>query len=288
MTDIQQTQARAFRALHGSAAGFILPNAWDAGSAMVLAAEGFPAIATTSAGIAFSLGCQDYRVNAPHLAVTRADMFARMRQIVAAVRVPVNGDLEAGYGDAPETVAETIVMAIEAGLAGGNIEDVRPGATELYDEDCAARRIAAARRAIDTRGNAFVLNARTDVFQLLSAAEAVPAAIRRGNLYLQAGADCVFVPGVNDPGVIAKLARDIRGPLNIVIGLGDTGLNAHALLAAGVRRISLGGTIARAALGLVRQAAVELREKGTLGFAEGQMSGPELNRLFEEGRAIAR
>src|SRR5262245_51649440 len=116
----------AFRALHTAPKGFVMPNAWDAGSAIVLAGEGFKAIATTSAGIAFSLGKPDYGVGDPRFAVTREEMFGRIREITAAARVPVNGDLEAGYGDSPEAVAETIRLAVAAGLAGGNIEDKQP------------------------------------------------------------------------------------------------------------------------------------------------------------------
>ena len=139
-----ESHAAAFKELHETS-GFIMPNAWDPGSAAILAAAGFPAIATTSAGIAFALARQDYGVTAAALAVPREEMFRSMRGIVEAVSVPVNGDLEAGYGDSPEAVAETIAMAIEAGLAGGNIEDKIPGRRELYDAGLAVERIAAAR-----------------------------------------------------------------------------------------------------------------------------------------------
>lgn len=279
----RQTEvAQTFRKLHASPPGFIMPNAWDAGSAMVLAAEGFKAIGTTSAGIAFSLGKQDYNVTNPALAVTRWEMFARMGEIARAVSIPVNGDLEAGFGDDPETVAETIIMAIDAGLAGGNIEDKIPLAKELYDEELAVARIAAARAAIGA--NAFVLTARTDVLQV-PCDDPLPVIIRRANRFLDAGADCIFVPGVTDLATIATLLREIAGSINIVAGLGTTEGSAHEMIAVGVQRISLGGSIARSALGFIRQCARELRDDGTFTFASEQMSGAEINALFAAQRA---
>lgn len=252
-----------------------MPNAWDAGSAIVLAAEGFPALATTSAGIAFSLGRPDYRVRDPRAATTREEMLDRLRQIVAAVDVPVNADLGAGFGDTPAAVAETVAMALAAGLAGGNLEDKKPQADELYDEELAVERVVAARAA--ARPEDFVLTARTDV---LLQGGPIARAIRRAHRFLGAGADCVFVPGASDLETVAMLLREIEGPLNVVMGLDSTAGNAAELLDAGVQRISLGGTFARAALGLVRQGARELREHGTLAFADGQLSGAELDALF--------
>jgi 2-methylisocitrate lyase-like PEP mutase family enzyme len=259
-----------------------MPNAWDVGSALVLASAGFRALATTSAGIAFSLGKQDYAVGDARLAVSRDEMFARMREIADAVPVPVNGDLEAGYGDSPEAVAETIGLAIDAGLAGGNIEDKRPRAG-LYDESLAAERIRAAREAIDSRGSRFVLTARTDAFQSDSPA-ALADAIRRANRYREAGAACLFAPGPSDLETVRTLVKEFAGPLNVVMGLGTAQGNANDLLAAGVARISLGGSIARSALGFVRRCAEELREAGSLTFAQAQIPQAELNALFARAR----
>jgi 2-methylisocitrate lyase-like PEP mutase family enzyme len=278
------SRAAAFSDLHRTRPGFVMPNAWDAGSALVLASAGFRAIATTSAGIAFSLGKQDYQVGDARLAVSRDEMFARMREIADAVPLPVNGDLEAGYGDSPEAVAETIGLAIDAGLAGGNIEDRRPRA-ELYDEPLAVERIRAAREAIDARGSRFVLTARTDAFQLDSSS-ALADAIRRANRYREAGADCLFAPGPSDVETVRTLVKEIDGPLNVVMGLGTAQGNANDLLAAGVARISLGGSIARAALGFVRRCAEELREAGTIRFAEMQIPQSELNALFAHSRGV--
>ena len=271
--------ARTFQTLHRRSVGFLMPNAWDAGSAIILANEGFEAIATTSAGIAFSLGRPDYDVEDLRRAVSREEMFDRMRQIVAAVNVPVNGDLEAGYGDTPEIVAQTIRMAIDAGLAGGNIEDKIPGEHALYPESLAVERIAAAREEISRSRRAFVLTARTDAFAV-QGSDAVATCVRRANLFRGAGADCVFPPGVSDVELIQRLVREIDAPLNIVMGLGTASGNAGAILQTGVQRISLGGTFARSALGFIRAAARELRDQGSIVFASAQLSGAALNTLF--------
>lgn len=278
MTTVTTPHA-VFHRLHTDRAGFVMPNAWDAGSAILLAEAGFPAIATTSAGIAFSLGRPDHTVPQGATPVSRGQMFDRMREIAEAVDVPVNGDLEDGYGEAPEAVAETIRLAIDAGLAGGNIEDF--SGTAIYDEDLAVERIAAARAAVDASGTAFVLTARTDGL-LVDPTAPLTASIRRANRYREAGADCLYVPGVNTPDAIATIAREIDGPINVVMGLGATTLTVADLRAAGVARISLGGTIARAALGLVRDAAHELLERGTLTFAERQIPQRELNTVFAD------
>lgn len=270
-------------ALHRASGGFVLPNAWDAGSAIILAAEGFPAIATTSAGIAFSLGKQDYQVSDPRLAVSREEMFARIGEIVRAVDAPVNGDLEAGWGDAPADVARTLDMAIDAGLAGGNIEDKAPGVEGLYDEALAVERIAAGAEAIRRRGAAFVLNARTDAL-LVPDPDGFATCVRRANRFIEAGAGCVFAPGARDIQTIRRLAAEIEGPLNIVVGLGDAPADVAAILAAGVQRVSLGGTIARSALAFVQRCARELREHDAIGFADGQTPAAELNQLFARAR----
>lgn len=283
----QQQAAQAFKALHSSPGGFIMPNAWDAGSALILAAAGFPAIGTTSAGIAFSLGKQDYQVNEPRLAVTRDEMFGRCAQIVEAVALPVSGDLEAGYGDGPEDVANCVLQAVEIGLAGCNIEDRPAGeAARLYAPDVAAERIAAARQAVDAAGANLVINARTDAW-LVCKDDPLTASIHRANLYLEAGADCVFLPGVIDLPTVRTLVREIAGPINLVLGLGSSAGNARELLAAGVQRISVGGSLARAALGFVRRSAELLRDTGSVAFTDGEISGPDLNALFAATRAPA-
>jgi 2-methylisocitrate lyase-like PEP mutase family enzyme len=263
-----------FRELHDATTGFVMPNAWDAGSAVLLAEAGFPAIATTSAGIAFSLAKGDHTLPDGAKAVSREQMFERIQQITAASGVPVNGDLEDGYGESPERVAETITLARQAGLAGGNIEDY-DGHT-LYAEQLSVDRIAAAREAA---GPDFVLTARTDG-QLLKSPTALADSIHRANRYREAGADCLYIPGVNDLDTITTLLKEINGPLNVVLGLGTSTLTTHELLKAGVTRISLGGSIARAALGFIRAAAQELQTTGTMTFATTQIPQAELNQLF--------
>ncbi|WP_233712206.1 isocitrate lyase/PEP mutase family protein [Kribbella turkmenica] len=261
-----------FRELHTGF--FVMPNAWDAGSAVVLADAGFPAIATTSAGIAFSLGKGDHTLPDGAPSVSRDDMFARVQEITAASGVPVNGDLEDGYGAEPSAVAETIALAREAGLAGGNVEDY--DGRELYDVELAVERIVAAREAA---GPDFVLTARTDG-RLLRTPAPLADSIDRANRFREAGADCLYVPGVDDVDAIRLLVREISGPLNVVLGLGTSTLTVGDLRSAGVTRVSLGGSIARAALGLVRRAAQELLTTGTIDFAAGQIPQAELNRLF--------
>lgn len=272
---------QTFLDLHRAERGFVMPNAWDAGTAILLAAEGFAALGTTSAGIAFSLGKPDYAVRDPKLAVTRSEMLDAIRRIAGAVALPVNADLESGYGDTPEEVAETVQVAIEAGAAGCNIEDVDRSTGQLYDEDTAARRIAAAREAIRSSGRVFVLNARTDVFQIDPRSD-LSIAAERGNRYLAAGADCVFTPGVADAARAKALVARLRGPLNLVVGLNEAASSAPALIDAGVKRVSVGGSLARAALGFVRRAARELKELGTASYAVEQVPHRALNELFEE------
>jgi 2-methylisocitrate lyase-like PEP mutase family enzyme len=261
-----------FREVHASP--FVMPNAWDAGSAVILAAAGFPAIATTSAGIAFSMAKGDHTLPDGAPAVSREAMFERVREIAAASAVPVNGDLEDGYGAEPARVADTITLAREAGLAGGNIEDF--DGRDLYDVELAVERIAAAREAA---GSEFVLTARTDG-QMLRTPTSLADSIDRANRFRAAGADCLYVPGVNDLDSIRLLVQEIDGPLNVVIGLGTSTLTVADLQSVGVTRISLGGSIARAALGFVRRSAEELATKGTISFAADQIPQAELNVLF--------
>ncbi len=270
--------ASCFSKLHDAENGFIMPNAWDIPSALIFMEAGFPAIGTTSAGIAFSLGKQDYAVGDVRLAVSKKEMFVRLKEISKSVAVPVNGDLEAGFGDSPEAVAATIRHATEGGLSGANIEDKRPMVPELYDEHLAIERIRAAREVIDDMQSSFVLTARCDAIQYVN--KGLSEAIDRSNRYVEAGANCLFTPGVSDIDSIKILVREIDGPLNMVMGLGNAEGNAKEWLAAGVQRISLGGSVARAALGFIRQAAREIRDQGTISFAGSQLPHSELNAMF--------
>jgi 2-methylisocitrate lyase-like PEP mutase family enzyme len=265
-------KAATLLALH-SGAGFVLPNAWDAGSARILEQVGFPAVATTSAGIAWSCGIPDGEE------LDRDTMLDHVGRIAAAVSVPVTADLEAGYGDTADEVARTVAMAVELGVVGGNLEDAGPDG--LFGIDVAVERLAAARAAAP-RGT-FVLNARTDTYfthaRSTDGGDPFAETIERATRYLEAGADCIFVPGVVDEDTIHRLATAIPGPLNIVAGLANL-IDAPTLFSLGVARVSLGGSIARAALTLVERAGRELLESGTLGFLDGAMPYADLQRRF--------
>ncbi|HJW54505.1 MAG TPA: isocitrate lyase/phosphoenolpyruvate mutase family protein [Burkholderiaceae bacterium] len=271
----QRKKGNLFRNLHSNADIFVMPNAWDAGSARMLSSAGFTAIATTSAGIAFSLGLPDYAGR-----VSRMQMMDCIHRIATAVNTPVNADLEAGYGNAPEDVAETIRLSIQAGIVGGNIEDYTGNANvPLFDERLAVERIRAAREAADSTEIPFTVTARTDCY-LAALPDAFAKAVHRSNLYREAGADCLFVPGVKDLATIAALVREIDGPLTVVMGLSGTSFNVADLKAIGVKRISIGGSLARAAFALIRGAAQEMRERGSFSFSEQQIPDGELCNFF--------
>jgi 2-methylisocitrate lyase-like PEP mutase family enzyme len=266
-------KAATLLALHAGP-GFVIPNAWDAGSARVLEQVGFPAIATTSAGIAWSLGVPDGG------ALDRDTMLEHIGRIVAAVSVPVTADLEAGYGDTSAEVGRTAARAVELGAVGANIEDVGPDG--LFSIDEAADRIAAVRAAAPQ--GTFVLNARTDTYFAGTGGDAFAETVERTTRYLEAGADCVFVPGVVEADTIGQLASAIPGPLNIVAGLSNT-IDAPTLFSLGVQRVSMGGGLARAMLSGLERAACELRDSGTLGFLDGTISYADLQRRFSSQAA---
>jgi len=237
---------------------------------------GFPAIATTSAGIAF---CRGYRDGEQ---IPRDEMLGEAARIATRVGVPVTADLEAGYGLRPEDVAETVRLAIEAGLVGCNIEDgtVDGGDAPLLDFELSVERIRAAREVADAANIPFVVNARTDGFLRIGASGAVlDEALRRANAYYEAGARSLFIPQVSDGQTIGRLAREIAGPINILAGPKTP--SVAELEALGVARLSVGGGIARAAYTLTRIAAEELRDTGTYGFTEDTYSNAELNALLD-------
>ncbi|WP_174550210.1 isocitrate lyase/PEP mutase family protein [Nocardia caishijiensis] len=274
----QRARAQSFVELHRSGC-FLLPNAWDAGSARVLEAAGFAAIATTSAGVAFSYGRpdHDFRAEAEEGRVDQATMMRRIGEITGAVGIPVSADLEEGFGPDVQAVATTIAEAIAVGAAGGNIEDftgVR--AAPLFDEVHAVDRVRAARAAVAASGAPFVLVGRTDA---LLVGAGLDEAIRRSNAYLAAGADCAFVPGAADADTIATLVRELDGPLNVVMGLTAT-LTMAELADLGVRRVTVGGSIARMLYRHLFDAARELADHGTFGYADDQLGQDTLNELF--------
>ncbi len=257
--------ASDFLALHHGT-GFVLPNAWDAGSARILEQTGFPAIATTSAGIAWSLGVPDGG------ALDLDTMLEHVGRIVTSVGVPVTADLESGYAD----VATTVRRAVEVGAVGGNLEDQVGGV--LFGVDEAVDRIAAARAAAPA--GTFVLNARTDTWFGGASGDVFEATVERAVRYVEAGADCVFVPGVVEEDDVRRLAEAIPAPLNIVAGLASM-TDAPTLFSLGVKRVSLGGSLARAAYSFLEGAGRELLDHGTLGFLDGAVSYADLQGRFD-------
>lgn len=267
MTDTDR--ATAFLALHQPGAGFILPNAWDPGSARMLEQVGFAAIATTSAGIAFSLGRADGHMEG-------AEMLECVARIVRAVECPVSADLESGYGTTADQVADTVAAAVGIGVVGGNLEDASPPG-ELLPVEAARERLEAARSVAPS--GSFVLNARTDPY-MTGHPDAFAETVRRAEQYVAAGADCIFVPGVSDAEEIGRLTAEIDAPVNVVAGLVEPVLDAATLRELGVARISIGGTLTRAALSVVDQAGREMLEHGTFGFADGALSYGEFQQRF--------
>jgi 2-methylisocitrate lyase-like PEP mutase family enzyme len=253
----------------------VLPNAWDVASARILEDAGFPAIATTSSGVAQTLGYPDGQ------RISREEMLESVGRIVRGVAVPVTADLEAGYGPAPEDVSETVTRAIEVGAIGANLEDSTGRAeAPLFDFSLAVERIRAARETAEAAGIPFVINGRTDPFLIPDAASsrALEESVRRADAYRQAGADCLFVPGVTDAGTIAKLVEQIDGPVNILAG--PAAPSIRELESLGVARVSIGGGLARAVLAFVRRAARELLEEGTYTFTRDALTVAEVAKLF--------
>jgi 2-methylisocitrate lyase-like PEP mutase family enzyme len=259
-----------FRALHARERGFILPNPWDAGSARLLEGLGFEALATTSAGYAFSIGQADGEI-------TREAVIENARAIAAAVAVPVNGDLLNGFGDAPEAVAETIRLAGEAGLAGGSIEDTTGDPSRpLYDFDHAVERIQAAVEAARALPHPFVLTARCD--GLFARACTVEEATRRILAYQAAGAEVLYVPALVNAGQVRDLLAAVERPVNVLAGPGEL-RDANALLDLGVSRVSIGSSLYTAAMGAFLRAAETLKN-GQMSYTEGALPYAELQKRF--------
>lgn len=275
-TELQVNKAVAFRALHERPGIFAFPNPWDAGSAKMLTALGFEALATTSAGAAFSLGKPDGEG-----ALTREDTLANAQAIVQATTLPVAGDLENGYGDDPEDCANTILAAAGAGLVGGSIEDAtgRPGDT-IYPFELSVERVKAAVRAARSLPFPFTLTARAE--NLIYGRPDLKDTVRRLEAYAEAGADVLFAPGLTTREEIVTVVKAVAPkPVNVVVGLGMTGLSLNDLEALGVKRVSLGSSLARAAYSGFLRAAEELHNKGTFGFTQGLTSYSEINKILK-------
>lgn len=273
-------KAKALLDLHHAAHILVLPNAWDAASARIFEEAGFPAVATTSGGVANSLGYSDGE-NIP-----REEMLDAVRRIAAAVSVPVSADMEAGYADSASGVAETASAVLAAGAVGMNFEDgTRNPAKPLAALELQIEKIRAIRQAANSLGVHLVLNARTDVFlaQVGEPASRAGEAIRRASAYRVAGADCLFVPGVADPEIISMLVRSIQGPVNILAGPATP--PAPELERLGVARLSTGSGPMRAALTTTREIARVLRETGDASrFFKSAITHADSNRLFEKAK----
>jgi len=272
----QLDKAIRFQALHQREKAFVIPNPWDAGTARILASLGFEALATTSAGLAFSLGRRDAEG-----ALTRTETLANAQLIVAATDLPVAADLENGFGDAPEVVAETIHLAAECGLVGGSIEDAT-GQKEhpIYDFSLSVERIAAAAESARNQPFPFVLVARAENF--LHGKPDLDDTIRRLQAYEAAGADVLFAPGLPDAAAIREVCSAVTKPVNVVMGLRGYPYTMEQLTTLGVKRVSLGSSLSRAALSGLINAAREIIDDGTFSFANKTISFDETNALMVE------
>jgi 2-methylisocitrate lyase-like PEP mutase family enzyme len=275
MPDLLLQKANALRALHHTGKVLLLPNVWDVASARTIEEAGFPAIATTSAGIAFSLGYPDGQK------ISRHEMLAQVARIARAVKVPVTADVEAGYGDRPEDTAETARQVIAAGAVGMNFEDGTDDPQHpLIDLPLQLERIRAIREVAEKSGVPIVLNARTDVYlaQVGPPETRYDHALRRLQAYRDAGADCVFLPGLRDPETIKQFVKDVQCPLNILAGPGSLSITELGKL--GVARVSLGSAPMRATLGLLRRIADELKASGTYQALEGAPAHGDVNNML--------
>ena len=267
----------AFRELHASGC-FVLPNPWDVGGARVLAQLGFPALATTSSGLAWSVGRADNNV-------TLEEALSHFRAVAGAVDVPVNGDFEGGFAVEPEGVAANVTSAAQTGVAGLSIEDSTgdPG-RPLFDIQLAVERMRAAREAIDAGGTGVLLTGRSEGF--IAGRPDIEETIRRLIAYAEAGADCLYAPGIRARDEIAAVVAAVAPkPVNVLVGSGFTTVAELAQL--GVRRISVGGALARAAWSGFLEAAREIRERGTFSLLGEAVSFNEIDGRFSAGEGMS-
>ena len=271
----QADKASAFRALHQRDSAFIIPNPWDVGTARLLAQLGFEALATTSAGFAFSVGQQDNTIG-------RDRMLAHVAAIVSATDLPVSADLENGFADDPAAVAITIRMAAATGLAGGSIEDATGCADPpIYEHGLAVERIRAAAEAVRALPFPFVLTARAE--NHLVGRTDLKDTIKRQQAYQEAGADVLYAPGLVSEKDIAAVVNSVDRPVNVLMGGAGVPHTLASLARLGVKRVSVGSALSRAALGAFLRAAREMREHGSFGFAEEAVSFREISAMFKPG-----
>ena len=258
--------------LHRQETLFVMPNPWDIGTTRILGSMGFRALASASWALAFSQGVRDGEGAVPReMAIAHAAMIAQ------ATDLPVNADLENGFGHDPADVRETVLSAIDAGLAGCSIEDATGDPRlPLYDDDLAIERIIAARTAIDETGLPFVLTARCEAY-LMGLDDPFALVMDRLPKLVAAGADVIYAPGITDPKEISALVRDGGAPVNVLGGLGRHPLNVNELMSLGVRRVSLGPQLMRAALGGFMRAAAELAGEGGFDFVRTNARGSDID-----------
>ncbi len=278
----QMTRALSFKSLHERPGLFAIPNPWDAGSARLLAMLGFEALATTSGGFAFSIGQPDGEG-----AVDREQTLENARSIVDATALPVSADLENGYGDDPDTCAETILLAAKAGLVGGSIEDATGRAADpIYPLPLSVERIKAAVDAARSLPFPFVLTARAE--NLIHGRPDLPDTIRRLEAFADAGADVLYAPGLKTREEIDAVVRAVAPkPVNVIMGLAGVALSLDELAALGVKRVSVGSSLARAAYGAFLHAAREVKQQGTFTYARQAIPFAEINAMFKAPRAEA-
>jgi 2-methylisocitrate lyase-like PEP mutase family enzyme len=271
-----QMKAEAFRALHQRTGIFVVPNPWDAGSARVLETLGFEALATTSAGLAYSLGKPD-----GHASITRKQAFQNIKSITASTRLPVSADLVNGYGDSPEACAATILLAASAGLSGGSIEDAtRRSADPIYPFEQAVERMKAAVEAARSLPYPFTLTARAE--NLISGRADLKDTIKRLEAFADAGADVLFAPGLKTREEIAAVVNAVAPrPVNVIMGLPGADLSLDILEGLGVKRVSVGSSLARAAYGAFFRAAEEILKTGTFRYAGEAKPYADMNELFD-------
>jgi len=268
----REGKGRIFRALHERDRAFLIPNPWDIGSAKVLAHLGFEALATTSAGFAFTIGRPDY-------GILREEAMQHIAQIAAATHLPVSADLENGFGDSPQTVAGTICMAAEAGAVGGSIEDATGRAQDpIYSLEFAAERIRAASEAAQALPFPFTLTGRAENY--LHSRPDLRDTIRRLQAYQEAGANVLYAPGLTHSEDIAEVVRSVDRPVNLLGGIRGLSLSLDQISALGVKRVSLGSALARAAFGALIRSATELRDQGTFTFLDEVAGSKEMEEIF--------
>jgi len=269
----QAEKGTAFRELHHRDRAFIIPNPWDAGTARLLEHLGFEALASTSAGYAFSVGKLDGEIS-------RDEMLRHVGELAAATDLPVSADLENGYAEMPEAAAETIRLAADAGCVGGSIEDVtsRGGGVRIYDIEFAAERVRAAVEAARALDFTFTLTARAENY--IAGNPDLADTINRLQAFKEAGADVLFAPGITSPEDIRAVISSVDLPVNVIMGLQGVTLAVDELSALGVKRISVGSALTRAAYGAFLRAAEEMRELGTFNFADDAVSYKDITAML--------